>query len=128
MPGYESRHNLIYWDCREYLGLGASAHSFIGGKRFYFERDINKFINNAQPIDDGDGGSFEEYVMLRLRLTEGLKNENVKTRFGFDIPHKMLERARLFERNGLTKVTDSNISLTPKGFLVSNAVISKLLD
>ncbi len=127
VPGYESRHNLIYWDCREYLGLGASAHSFFGGKRFYFERDINKFIENPEPIQDGEGGSFEEYVMLRLRLTEGLKSENVKARFGFDIPPEMLERAKKFEQNGMAKVTENSISLTSKGFLVSNSIIAELL-
>ncbi len=127
VPGYESRHNLIYWDCREYVGIGASAHSFFGGKRFYYERDAQKFIDGAQPVDDGDGGSFEEYVMLRLRLTEGLKSELVKARFGFDIPPEMLERARFFEKNGMAKVTENSISLTPKGFLVSNSIIADLL-
>ncbi len=128
VPGYESRHNLIYWDCREYLGLGASAHSFTGGKRFYFERDINKFIEAAEPIHDGEGGSFEEYVMLRLRLTEGLQNDKMRARFGFDIPHEMLERAGKFEKNGMAKITENSISLTPKGFLVSNAIIADLLN
>ncbi len=128
VPGYESRHNLIYWDCREYLGLGASAHSFIGGKRFYFERDIHKFIDSAQPIEDGDGGSFEEYAMLRLRLTKGLINDDVKQRFGFDIPPKMLEKSRLFEKNGLVTIDSNGISLTPQGFLVSNSIIAALLN
>ncbi len=127
VPGYESRHNLIYWDCREYVGIGASAHSFFGGKRFYYERDAAAFMNGAQPVDDGEGGSFEEYVMLRLRLTEGLKSELVKARFGFDIPPEMLERARFFEKNSLAKVTEDSISLTPKGFLVSNSIIADLL-
>jgi len=128
VPGYESRHNLIYWDCREYLGLGASAHSFYGGKRFYFERDIHKFIDSAQPISDGDGGSFEEYVMLRLRLNEGLQSDQVRARFGFDIPPEMLERARKFENSSLLKIANGNISLTPEGFLVSNAIIADLLN
>ena len=127
VPGFESRHNLIYWDCREYLGLGASAHSFFGGKRFYFERDIHKFIENSEPIQDGEGGSFEEYVMLRLRLADGLQSENIKARFGFDLPPEMLEKARKFERNGMAKVTENSISLTPQGFLVSNSIIADLL-
>ncbi len=127
-PGYESRHNLIYWDCREYLGLGASAHSFFGGKRFYFERDINSFIEKSEPIQDGDGGSFEEYAMLRLRLNEGLQSDQVRARFGFDIPREMLERARKFEKNGMVKITEDSISLTPKGFLVSNTIIANLLN
>ena len=100
----------------------------MGGKRFYFERDINKFIKNSQPIQDGEGGSFEEYVMLRLRLNEGLQSDRVRSRFGFDIPSEMLERARKFEKNGMVKLTENSISLTPEGFLVSNAIITDLLN
>lgn len=128
VPGYESRHNLLYWDCREYIGLGPSAHSFIDGKRSYYERNLIKFINGARPIDDGEGGDFEEYVMLRLRLTEGLQNSLVRERFGFDIPQAMFDKAGLFAKNGLAVTDGESISLTPKGFLVSNSIIAKLLD
>ena len=58
--GFESRHNLKYWHCEEYLGIGPSAHSFLGGKRFYFERDFDSFIKGTSPIPDGDGGDEEE--------------------------------------------------------------------
>ncbi len=126
--GYESKHNLIYWDCREYLGIGAAAHSFFGGKRFFYERDINAFINGADPIEDGEGGSFEEYAMLRLRLTQGLINSDVKQRFGFGIPRKMLEKAEILAKNNLVTVDSNSISLTPKGFLVSNSIMATLLS
>ena len=128
VPDFESRHNLIYWDCREYLGIGAAAHSFFGGKRFYFEPDTEKFIIGANPIDDGEGGSFEEYVMLRLRLTEGLTTSGCMSRFGHNIPEEMLKKARLYEKHGLLKADETGIRLNPKGFLVSNAIIADLLD
>ena len=127
-PGFESRHNLLYWDCREYIGIGPGAHSFLDGKRFYYERDILDFINSRRPVYDGEGGSFEEYVMLRLRLTEGLRNSLVNERFGFDIPKDMFDRARVFEKEGLTVVDDESIHMTPKGFLLSNTIIAKILD
>ncbi len=126
-PGFESRHNLTYWDCREYLGIGAAAHSFFGGKRFCFERDAQGFISGAKPVDDGEGGSFEEYAMLRLRLSEGLTDEQVLSRFGHPIPPEMKEKARIFAKNGLIRQNDSSISLTPDGFLLSNAIIAELL-
>ena len=125
--GFESRHNLKYWNCDEYLGIGPSAHSFWNKKRFYYERDIEKFISGNDPIDDGDGGSFEEYAMLRLRLTDGLIFDDVLKRLGHGIPEFMLDKARLFEKNGLTKVTPDRIALTREGFLVSNAIIAELL-
>ncbi len=43
-PGGESRHNLLYWDCRNYLGLGPAAHSSLGGRRFSFAADTAAFI------------------------------------------------------------------------------------
>ncbi len=127
VPGFESRHNLTYWDCREYIGIGAAAHSFFGGKRFYFERDAAQFINGASPVDDGEGGSFEEYAMLRLRLAEGLTDSGVLSRFGCLISPEIKEKARFFAKNELIELTDNSISLTPKGFLLSNAIIAELL-
>ena len=42
-PGYEGKHNLIYWDCGDYLGIGPAAHSCMGGKRFYYPADTEAF-------------------------------------------------------------------------------------
>ncbi len=126
--GYESRHNLKYWHCEEYLGIGASAHSFIGSKRFYYERSIDKFINNNQPVYDGEGGDEEEYIMLALRLSEGLIFENFEKRFNKSVGKNITEKARMLEKYGLVKVSEKSISLTVNGFLVSNSVICELLN
>lgn len=125
--GFESRHNLKYWRCEEYLGIGAAAHSFADGRRFYYERSIADFINGAKPVDDGEGGSEEEYIMLALRLTEGLVFENFEKRFGKPISDSVIRKAKALEKHGLVKVTDKNISLTVNGFLVSNSIISELI-
>lgn len=126
--GYESRHNLKYWRCEEYLGIGAAAHSFADGKRFYYERSTADFINGASPVDDGEGGDEEEYIMLALRLTEGLNFENYKNRFGKAIPDSIIKKAELLEKHGLVNVTEKNISITANGFLVSNSIISELIS
>ncbi len=125
--GFESRHNLKYWRCEEYLGIGASAHSFVDGKRFYYERSIDNFTKGFPPADDGDGGDEEEYIMLALRLTEGLIFENFKNRFGHSLPESILNKADSLQKHGLIKIDDKSISLTVKGFLVSNSVISSLI-
>lgn len=127
LNGFESRHNLKYWRCEEYLGLGASAHSFVDGKRFYYERSIDDFINGISPVDDGEGGDKEEYIMLALRLSEGLIFENFKNRFGHSVSENIILKAKELEKHGLVAVSDNSISLTVNGFLVSNSVISSLI-
>lgn len=126
-PGYESRHNLKYWDCDEYLGIGPAAHSFIDGRRFFFPRDIESFIAGCEPTDDGEGGSFEEYLMLRLRLNNGLVFSEAEERFGHGVPEDMIKKCIEFSKAGLTVCDSEHIALTRQGFLVSNAVISELI-
>ncbi len=125
--GFESRHNLKYWRCEEYLGIGASAHSFKDGKRFCHERSIDNFINGMPPVDDGEGGDEEEYIMLALRLTEGLISDDFKNRFGHSLPESIFKKAAELQKHGLVNVDGKSLSLTVKGFLVSNSVISSLI-
>ena len=122
--GYESKHNLKYWNCEEYLGFGPAAHSFYNGKRFYFDREI---VENPMPQEDGAGGDFNEYLMLKLRLTKGIENEEVIKKFGHPIPDKIIKKAAFFERKGFMKTDENSISLTRQGFLISNYIISELV-
>jgi oxygen-independent coproporphyrinogen-3 oxidase len=128
--GKVSRHNLNYWRCGEYLGLGPSAHSFIDGKRFYFPRDLKSFCEAENPfalaIQDGAGGGFEETAMLRLRLAEGLDTNQAASLYNIDAEH-ILAKAKPMERHGLLKTKNGVITLTPHGFLVSNSVIAEIL-
>lgn len=125
--GYESKHNLKYWHCEEYLGLGPSAHSFLDGKRFYFDRNFNEFMNGNFPIQDGVGGDFTEYVMLNLRLVEGLNENRVFERFGFNIPNEIYEKSKIFIDNGYMTITKNGLALTRQGFLMSNSILAEIL-
>ncbi len=128
-PGMESRHNLLYWHAEEYLGFGPAAHSFYKGKRFCFPRDLEGFLNGQEPREDGEGGSFSEYAMLNLRLCEGLRRDRCRERFQEEGEREflqMLERARNYPVS-LLHGDEKRISLTPEGFLVSNALIGRLL-
>lgn len=125
--GFESKHNLKYWHCEEYLGLGPSAHSFIDGKRFYFDRDFDKFIKGNSPIPDDNGGDFTEYAMLALRLTEGLQETKVFERFGHSIPNDIYEKSKIFIDNGYMIANENGLALTRKGFLLSNTILSQIL-
>lgn len=127
LPGWESRHNLKYWDGAEYLGVGASAHSFLGGKRFYSPRSVEQFLTSPKYLPDGEGGSEEEYAMLRLRLTEGLTEAGYQDRFGKGIPERYRKRAARFEKSGLLVCDKRGIRFTPQGFLVSNSLIAEVI-
>lgn len=126
-PGFPSRHNLKYWNGEEYLGIGPSAHSFLGGKRFFFPRDTDGFINGNRAVFDSPGGDTEEYLMLRLRLTDGVRFDDYKERFSSPLPDTFLKKARSFAGQGLMTLTDERASLTRNGFLVSNYILSELL-
>lgn len=127
LPGFESRHNLKYWNCREYIGIGPAAHSFFEGRRVYYERDLGGFIKGCIPVDDGAGGNFEEYCMLKLRLSSGLSESDMKRKFGrgFEAFRKAPVRRMLQE--GFIQITGDTLHLTAKGFLVSNCIISELI-
>lgn len=125
--GFESRHNLKYWHCEEYLGIGPSAHSFLDGKRFYYDRDFESFMNGNSPIQDGIGGDFTEYAMLNLRLVEGLNEDKVLERFGHKVPKEIHEKSKIFIDNGYITKTKNGLALTRKGFLMSNTILAEIL-
>lgn len=129
-PGRESRHNLVYWHCEAYLGFGPGAHSFYEGKRFYYPRDLNAFLQGCPPVQDGPGGSFPEYAMLQLRLTEGLQRETCKARFPDEGERGFLKMVQNAKRcpPQLVRADSEKISFTPEGFLVSNALLLTLLE
>ena len=96
-PGFESRHNLKYW------------------------RD------EAAPVFDGDGGGAEEYIMLGLRLCEGLDLEKFEQKFGFPFKKTSLAVAKELALHGLVAFDGKKIALTRQGFLLSNEIISRLI-
>ena len=65
--------------------------------------------------------------MLRLRLTQGLKNSEFYKRFKMNIPEKYFEKARLYEKHGFVEVSNDGFNLTKKGFLVSNELIANIV-
>ena len=128
-PGFESRHNLKYWRCEEYLGLGPGAHSFVNGKRFYYPRSLHDFLEAPQPIEDGDGGTLEATVLLGLRLSKGITPQTLSA-FGEEGEQAfaaMEKKSRPYRAAGLLKPEPGRIAMTPKGFLVSNELIADLL-
>ena len=126
--GKESRHNTRYWLGKDYIGIGPSAHSFLAGERFYYDRDFSSFINGAEPVSDGFGGDKEEYIMLRLRLAEGLNFEEYEKKYKETISETVIEKMKKYQEAGLLHIDDKGIRLTPEGFLLSNAIIGEFID
>ncbi|MBR5539782.1 MAG: radical SAM family heme chaperone HemW [Clostridia bacterium] len=131
-PGFESRHNLKYWNSQPYLGIGPAAHSFLDGKRLYYPRSLSAFLAGCEPLPEAPDdtvipeSSPEEFVMLRLRLTEGLTETGYRARFGAPMPRAWLEKARALPSH-LVITDDVGIRLTPEGFLVSDAILTHIL-
>lgn len=126
-----SRHNLKYWQGEEYIGFGPAAHSFFDGRRFCYPRDIEKYIKSPEGsmiITDSNPDRIEEYIMLSLRLKWGISLKKICELGGGNLAESIRKKAQLFERNGLCIAGNDIISLSPKGFLVSNSIISSFLE
>ncbi len=130
LPGFQSRHNLKYWNCEEYLGIGPSAHSFIDGKRMFFPRDLDEFLaeDRFDMQYDCEGGSIDEFIMLRLRLSEGLSLAELSQKYPASDTSHIISTAQKLSKFGLVFFDGNNISLTDRGVLVSNSVIAEFLS
>jgi len=133
--GMVSRHNMKYWTGGEYLGFGPAASSDFAGKRFTLKRDLQAYIAGIR-----DGGDIMEemeeipvrerageYLMLRLRTSLGIDGEEYEKLYllPFAPLEDVLEKQRrLFHA---TQTDSGRWVLTPKGFLVSNDIITDLL-
>ena len=130
-PGFASRHNLRYWHLAEYAGFGPGAHSDFGGVRYAWSRDLDGYIAGEMALSEqtriAPAERAREYVMLGLRTAEGISPAALEQRYV--VSFAPLEKLfRSYEIHGLAKQTETNWRLTPRGFLVSNAIIGELLD
>ncbi len=130
--GYESRHNLKYWNCDEYLGFGVAAHSDFCGERFGNSRDLDAYIEGREITEERESISFEErkneYVMLRMRLSDGVRAAEFEARFGESFFDTFGTRLKKYEARGLVRVTEEGAAFTPRGMYLSNAILSDVLD
>jgi oxygen-independent coproporphyrinogen-3 oxidase len=128
LPGLECRHNLNCWDRGEYMGLGAGAHSHLGGRRLRNTDDILKYIGllseGESPVDEtltlSEEDAAREYFFLGLRKTEGV---DVGI-FGADIP----EAASGLIEEGLVEYKGGRLCLTDRGLVLFNPVVLRLFE
>ncbi|MFV0412186.1 MAG: radical SAM family heme chaperone HemW [Oscillospiraceae bacterium] len=125
--GFESRHNLLYWNCEDYLGIGPAAHSCLGGKRFSFAPNTEAFLQAGLPPRPEGVCSAEDYIMLRLRLAKGLAESELAARWGIVLSGRQKEFLHRLEKAGLATGAAGYWALTPEGMLVQNSVLAQLL-
>lgn len=133
--GFESKHNMKYWRQQEYLGFGPGAHSYIGGLRFSYVRDLEAYMNGV--LDGGEIVArkeeiprFErssEYLMLGLRTCQGISAEEYFSIYQSSFA-PIDELMREFEKQGWARQSGDRWSFTPEGFLLSNRLIVEVLD
>ena len=146
-PGYRCRHNLTYWQCREYLGLGAGAHSYLNGVRFAGAASPTKYLSLVDeswreaaesdartPMRQVVSGeeitqelAMSDTLILGLRLSEGVSLATFRERFGTDAMELFGERLAEPMEHGLLEIADGRLRLTEHGRLLGNEVFVRLL-
>ncbi len=131
-PGRRCRANMIYWENREYLGIGPSAVSYLGGVRRKNIPDVRRYI---EVLSGGPGEIVEEEerlspeasacetAMQMLRLTEGINLEGFRRRTGHDAAEFFAEPISRFVKEGLLEATPACVRLTRRGMLLANRVM-----
>lgn len=130
--GYESRHNLKYWECDEYLGFGVAAYSCFAGRRFGISRDFGAYLDTREDFEENEPISpheqMTEYVMLGLRLEKGIDKRAFASRFGVEFDAVYGARLAPYIGSGFVLDSAENCRFTTSGFLVSNTILSEVLD
>ena len=134
-PGYECRHNLLYWNRGEYYGFGCSAAGLIGNVRYSDIRDVNKYIElngdigkiheNIEILTKED--AMEEFMFLGLRKTDGVSEKSFFETFGVQIDTVYGETIGKLEKERLLIKEKGQIRLTERGVDISNYVMSEFL-
>lgn len=130
LPGYRAQHNAAYWQGAKYLGIGPAAHSFDGDERQW------NIASVAGYIDGEAGGSerlaprdrFNEYLLTRLRTSEGIDLRQIATHFGTERSERTLRAARPMLRAGTLRCDGDRLAVPPVHFLISDAVIEALFE
>ena len=110
--GYHSKHNLCYWENKNYYGFGLNASGYESSIRYKNISDFNEYIKN--PL------SKEEEIFLSLRLKKGIKKDKISSKYKNII--------KKYEQLELLEIRDNHLRLTDQGFLVSNEIMSEFIE
>ncbi|NPA36489.1 MAG: radical SAM family heme chaperone HemW [Chlorobi bacterium] len=128
VPGKQSIHNSNYWNGVKYVGLGPSAHSFDGDKRWWNVADIRsyiegKFIEKEEVLSDTD--RYNELVMLKLRTKGGITTDELDI-VGASYLDYFKKESEKFIKSGDINITGNAYRISEKGIFISDYIISEL--
>lgn len=130
-PGYESRHNLKYWDCEEYIGLGIAAASYLNGRRYTNTAGLDEYIGGDCRLKFEEKPDNEElmgeFMMLGLRKTAGVSKADFSKRFGCDIESVYGDILDRFVNIGVMDTDGECYFLSERGLDVANSVMCEFL-
>lgn len=138
LPGRESRHNLLYWDNGEYLGLGVGAHSHWNGWRWGNTGNLRAYREavaaGRAPLDPEASYAVSarqalgDAMMLGLRRLDGVDLDDLASRYGTDPRSLWRDDLADLEGRGLLAITGRHARLTERGFLLGNLVFERFVS
>ncbi|MBC1492093.1 oxygen-independent coproporphyrinogen III oxidase [Listeria booriae] len=134
-PGYESRHNIVYWSNEHYFGFGAGAHGYIGETRYANYGPLKKYM---QPLQNGDLPTFqqkelslkekmEEEMFLGLRKVAGVDKAHFQAKFGQSLDATFANAIDKTIGKGWLESTPESVRLTRRGRFLGNNVFQEFL-
>ena len=126
-PGFASRHNLLYWNCQHYLGLGPHAHSCLGGRRFFCPQGTAQFLAGPAAYQQDGICTREDYIMLQLRLSAGLSLRALEHGWGRGFSQRQMAFLETLCSHGLAAFDGDVLRLLPQGMLLQNSILCELI-
>lgn len=133
--GAECIHNLKYWRCLPYIGIGAAAHSYDTHKRYANTPDVCKYIdmmnsNGSAVIDEQiltPSDKLNEYIIMAMRLVRGIELDDFYEIFGFRFEEKYKPVIDKYINSGFLEKKDNAVCFTHRGIAVSNTILCDLI-
>lgn len=130
--GYESKHNLNYWDNNTYYGFGTAAHGYENETRYFNSANLDEYINNplqhksSQKLTKQE--QLEEEIFLGFRKMEGINIEKINKKFNIDFLKKYANIIDKYVSYKYLSDTNTGFKLTNNGILISNTILSEFLE
>lgn len=126
--GYQSQHNLLYWNCEDYLGIGPAAHSCLKGIRYAYINNTCAFLQGKLQLEITGNCTWQDYIMLQLRLNQGLSFSALKQKYNITLSSKQIAFLQQCKDHGFARLFSDKVCLTAEGMLIQNSILTHLLD